>query len=1093
MANNNYIIIKKKINQFIKKYYLNELIKGIIWFVFYTFIFVLSFALLEYYLWLSPNIRKILFYTSVFVFIVLFSVFILVQLLNILGLKKSLNDDKAATIIGKHFPEIKDKLLNLLQLKHQNNQSELLLASIDQKAEQLKPFKFSGAVDFKRNIKFLPFLLLPFLVVISLKLLNFDSALTQSYSRIISYNKQYEPPLPYSVNFISPTDFIYGHDYNLKIKITGNEIPEQIFLERNNQQIPLQKINDSIFGFTFNSVKNNLQINIITDEHRFGPYQISMIYSPVILSNKISLFYPSYLHLKNKQYAHKTNFTVPAGTIIKWNINTQHTDSLHFSINNKKTNTIKNSNTYTIKHQAFESFDYSIRPINKYFADNQALSYHIDVIPDQFPELKVSVYKDTINAFNFHKISGSDDYGLSSLVLYYKKNGEIKEHKIRIPLHNTSIIQTNFVFPDTISIDKGKMYSYYFRLFDNDKIKHFKSVKSQMFYYNKLSDKDLKKLLLEQQKQDLQDLSRLQNKFNKNKNDLNKIKEQFTQQKNLDWKSKKLLEQQIKEQEKQEEFFKRSIEKFKSVLDKLPDDKKNQTKEDLKKRLEELKQLDKKKKLLDELKKLAEKLKKEDLVKKLKDLQNYSEHQEKSLERILELTKKYYMQQKMAQIANKLDSLSQKQQKLANINSDTKKQQDSLKNEMEKMQKQMDSLQKMNKSLKKPMKMPDAGTDMEEIKQDMQKASDDLQNQDSQNANQKQQKAANKMKKLSKSMQMSMQGGGGEQKEEDIKTLQALLKSLLNFSFKQEDLLNNYNDLQDHKSLSMHLLSQNRQKKYFTHINDSLYTLALRNPKISELILETAYTIDNELDKTLESLSESKPYFSLQHAQYVLTGANTLADMLSNALDNMKNSMSMQGQGQGKKKGKSFSLPDIIKKQGESVKQMQDAMKNKQGKDGKKGKGKKDNKGDKNGKQGNKEDESARQYKLYQQQQRIKEDLEQLSDKFKDPSSKERISKLIKKMEDLEKRLLKEGITQSTLQKMIELQHELLKLKNASFTQHEDNKRRSKTNYNQFNIPDSLFFDKNTKFAPVDELLKRNKIPVNQQVKKKIKDFIRND
>ena len=1097
MQQNSYQNIKSKLNQFQKKYFLNELIKGIIRFVFYAFLFVFLFVLLEYFLWLSPGLRGVLFYSAVVIFIILFGLFIFVPLLNLLGIKKTLSDEKAAVLIGKFFPEIQDKLLNLLQLNTQNNQSELLLASIDQKAVELKPFRFSKAIDFKKNTKYLPLLFIPFLIIFALKLFHFDKPLKQSYGRIISYNKQFTPPIPYKIQVLSKDRVISGQDYKLLVKITGNELPEKVFIDRGEgNRILLQKQNDSIFNFNFTTVKYDFSYELIADNHHFGPYNVKLIHPPLITKNSIHLVYPSYLKLKNKTLQHQGNFTVPSGTKIIWHINTQYADSLYFNINNKRFYPKKTESNFNFSYIAKNSFDYQINVKNKDFQSPSALSFHIDVIPDQYPELKVKMYIDTLNNINKHFITGSDDYGLTSLKIFYKKIGSNEQKSIKIPLNNIDLFQTKFNFPDTIKLEKGKEYSYYFRLYDNDKFNRYKSVKSQVYYYNKLSNNKLKDLLLQQQSKDLHQLSKLNERFDKNNKNLKSFNENLTQQKKLDWKSKKLLEQQINEQEKEEQFFKNSLKKFKNLLNKLPDDKKNLTKEELKKRLEELKKLDKKKKLLDELKKMMDKLKKEDLVKKLKDLQNYSEHQEKSLERILELTKKYYMQQKMAQMADKLNKLAKKQDSLSKQNSDTKKQQDSLNKQLSKMQKTADSLQKANKKLKRPMKMPDAATDMEEIKQDMQKASNQLQQQDANSANKSQKKAANKMKQLSKSMQMMMSGGGGEQQEEDIKTLQALLKSLLNFSFTQEKLLKNYQGLDDKNNLSIHLLQQNRQRKYFKHISDSLYTLALRNPKISQLILDASYNIESELNKTLESLSETHSYFSMQHAQYVLTGANTLADMLSNALDNMKNSMSMQGQGQGKKKGKSFSLPDIIKKQGEALKQMQDAMKKK---GDKKGKNKGDKKGDKNkdgkkdGKQGNKESDSEKQYELYKQQQQIKDELNQLSDKFRNPTDKEKISRLIKQMDELERKLLKEGITKSTLNKMLNLQHELLKLKNATFTQHEDEKRRSRTNFNQFNTPDSLFYQKNPKFAPEDELLQRKQIPVNQQVKKKIKEFLSDD
>ena len=60
---------------------------------------------------------------------------------------KVISYEEAAVIIGNHFPEIKDKLLNLLQLQQlqQTVDDSLLVSAIEQKTAQLKPLPFHQA------------------------------------------------------------------------------------------------------------------------------------------------------------------------------------------------------------------------------------------------------------------------------------------------------------------------------------------------------------------------------------------------------------------------------------------------------------------------------------------------------------------------------------------------------------------------------------------------------------------------------------------------------------------------------------------------------------------------------------------------------------------------------------------------------------------------------------------------------------------------------------------------------------------------------------------------------------------------------------
>jgi hypothetical protein len=96
-----------------------------------------------------------------------------------------------------------------------------------------------------------------------------------------------------------------------------------------------------------------------------------------------------------------------------------------------------------------------------------------------------------------------------------------------------------------------------------------------------------------------------------------------------------------------------------------------------------------------------------------------------------------------------------------------------------------------------------------------------------------------------------------------------------------------------------------------------------------------------------------------------------------------------QGKGKGKGEGQSFSLPDIIQKQGDIKQEMQSQMQKQGEKSGdKKGdkesakrKGEKGNKEGEgkfilNGKQSNGEEQSKELYEIYKQQEQLREALE---------------------------------------------------------------------------------------------------------------------
>jgi hypothetical protein len=126
--------IFQKLEFFIKKFYTNELIKGSIFFVGLGLLYFLFTLFIEYFLWLKPIGRTILFVFFVVVEALLLIRFVAFPIFKLFKLQKGINFEEASSIIGAHFTEVSDKLINFLQLSEHNNQekSELLIASIEQ-------------------------------------------------------------------------------------------------------------------------------------------------------------------------------------------------------------------------------------------------------------------------------------------------------------------------------------------------------------------------------------------------------------------------------------------------------------------------------------------------------------------------------------------------------------------------------------------------------------------------------------------------------------------------------------------------------------------------------------------------------------------------------------------------------------------------------------------------------------------------------------------------------------------------------------------------------------------------------------------------
>ena len=113
----NQSLIHQKIKEFVQKYYLNKLYKGAIFFVMITLITFIIYALLEYFSYFTTPVRTVLFYSYVTLFAATLIFYVIIPLVKLAGYGKQISNEQIADIIGRHFPEIDDKLLNIFQLE----------------------------------------------------------------------------------------------------------------------------------------------------------------------------------------------------------------------------------------------------------------------------------------------------------------------------------------------------------------------------------------------------------------------------------------------------------------------------------------------------------------------------------------------------------------------------------------------------------------------------------------------------------------------------------------------------------------------------------------------------------------------------------------------------------------------------------------------------------------------------------------------------------------------------------------------------------------------------------------------------------------
>ncbi len=1103
--------IENKLHQFTRKYYTNELIKGIIMFFSLGAIYFFFILFIEYFLWLNIRARTILFILFVFVEIYLLIKFIVLPLFKLTGFRKGISFEESSKIIGNHFPEVKDKLINILQLKHEsNNNSDLILASINQKSLELKPVPFVKAIDFKENTKYIKYLIIPiFIYLISLFTLSKES-LKNSFQRVVDYNTAYKQPAPFYFSLSNKSlSVIQGESITVLIDVVGKSIPEEVKINYDNQEYYLQNNSNASFSYTFSNVQNDVNFFIESNGIQSEAYQLNIIKTPTISNVSIFLDYPYYTKRKDEFLENAIDTEVPEGTKIKWKVKTKESNTVSFINKGVRENfSIINSAIFEFDKVIYNSLFYEITSSNKQLQDFEKLRFSIDVIKDESPLINLTSNIDSITRGNA-QFAGqiSDDYGLTKLQLIYYKEGlsELKQI-VYLDISKEPIQNFFYEFPNNLNLEEGVNYELFFKVFDNDAINGSKYSSSKIFKYRQKTEEEIKEELLQEQRNTIQSLENSLQKQKEDQKQLKKLQEDIQNKKNLNWNDKKKVDEFLKRQEQYKKMMQRQTDKLQENFEE--NEEKNTSLEEkqqqLKKRIEELKNLEKQQKLLEEIQKMADKLNKDDLVKKAKELAQQNKQQQRSLEKTLEMVKRFYVEQKTMQIANKIEELSKKQAQLQKKEETPLEKQNDIQKQFDTIKKELEELSNDNEKLKEPMSLPDVDEEKQDIDNELDKAKENIEKQNQQQAKKNQKESSNKMKKMSSKMQQSMLDMQGESMEENMDDLRKILENLVIFSFQQESLMNSFSTISaSHPDFGNELKKQNQIKTYFEHIDDSLYVLSMRVPKISTKIQDDLSKVHYNLNQSLDNFSEARFDNGLSNQRYVITSANNLADYLSDILNNMMNNSSMK-MGKGKKgKGNGFSLPDLIKKQEGLSKKMKEGLQKGNQKGTKKGEGKKGNKpnSDKKGEGSNGKNKGQGQggsndtlneelYNIFKEQSLLRQELQNaINNDAKESIGNSSAKKALKTMEQLETEILEKGFSPETLNKMQTLNYELLKLDKAKLEQGKDLKRKSSTNKNNFKRQSAKALNFKKQFYNQIEILNRQSLPLQQNYKIKVRSY----
>ena len=207
--------VLKKLENFIRKEYLQFILFGIQAFVIAVLANFTLYSFLELIGNFNSTLRTILFVLFILVFIGFLCFLLIKPLLKYFGAVKQETYFEAAVKAGKHFPEVKDDLVNSMQLISENRNikfysSVLIDAAFKNIYNRVKNLNFQALVNFNRVKKITPYF--AGTTVICLALLIFVPGMRAASYRLVNFNKDFVPPPKYIFEIIPGNKEITKND-----------------------------------------------------------------------------------------------------------------------------------------------------------------------------------------------------------------------------------------------------------------------------------------------------------------------------------------------------------------------------------------------------------------------------------------------------------------------------------------------------------------------------------------------------------------------------------------------------------------------------------------------------------------------------------------------------------------------------------------------------------------------------------------------------------------------------------------------------------------------------------------------------------------
>jgi len=827
-----YHSLLQRIHQVRKREKLFFLITGIFHFLSINLILML-FALVITMVFRPSSSNRILIdflliFTSAFLFIFL----ILRPIYALILRAQSPSDKNIADRIGNKFTFIKDRLANALQVFNFYNRNEegysleLVGATLTEVNNQCIDKNFLEIVDKKRLVQAAK-LAIAF-AIISVGFWGiFSSAFNTAFLHLVHPAMAFQQLEKFTLK-ITPGDIEVVKNETVNITVYGEgELPQQVTLHLKNKsngnehEKKLSLTYENLYQHKIENIKDSTEYYITANTLNSPRYLISVIELPIVRHLQLKVTSPAYSRIETKFLDENIgDVTALKGSVVDVNVlSNKNLDEakLIFDKNKPKDLNVQGRKA-TGKFYVFSNDEYKILLTDlSQRTNSDPIEYRIHILEDSYPAVKISqpgrdidISEDMLVTLG---IEGEDDFGFSLVQLAYIVHRSSIETDASftlqlLKLNNYAVekfsVNYNWNLSD-LNLFPEDVVTYYVEVFDNDNIAGPKSAKSLMYRIHFPSIYEIYTEVQQEHEMTFETFEGMYEQSKELKEKLSELAQEMKKEPNVNWEGKKQLEDVIQNQQQMQQALEEIEQKLDQMIQRM--EKNDLISLETLEKYQEFQQLlqemmsEELKEAIKELQKAMESIDPEELKNAVEKLEINQEDFLRSLERNLAILKRLQIEQRLDEVAKKVEQLLKEQKELLDkaaekstdeMNNMAKEQQD-IQQKTEELKKEIEALKEdMSQFADMPTDRIDAALEMmdrEQLSDNMKMASKMYQSGNKSGAQKKGEQAQHTLSELTDMLKSAKQELTQQQKQEVLNEFKNISRDLISISKSQEDVL----------------------------------------------------------------------------------------------------------------------------------------------------------------------------------------------------------------------------------------------------------------------------------------------------------------